>query len=109
MSFEPSLLLSCLQPGDLNERVGFVSREGAIIEVENVCHDPVNGFEIRGEDLVTHGEEASATWHTHPGVDSNLSFGDYRSFLNYPTLTHYIVGTDGVTGYVVENGKVVVV
>jgi hypothetical protein len=110
MSFDANLLLPFLSPEpNSRERVGFVMQDTfEIVEVENVCHDPINGFEVSGADLVEHGDRAYATWHTHPGQSSNLTFGDHSSFLNYPHLVHYIVGTDGVTAYQVENGRVLI-
>jgi proteasome lid subunit RPN8/RPN11 len=105
MPFDKDSLLSYLD-NDGPERVGFILQDGQIIEVANVCHDPVNGFEVSGEELIKYEDVAVASWHTHPNTDSNLSFGDYTSFLNYPKLAHYIVGTDGVACYTVENGKV---
>jgi len=108
MTFDANSLLPFLSPEPSSkERIGFVVGD-QIIEVENVCHDPINGFEVSGEDLVKYGDQAYATWHTHPGQSSNLTFGDHTSFLNYPHLTHYIVGTDGVTGYFVQHGRVLV-
>jgi proteasome lid subunit RPN8/RPN11 len=91
------------------ERIGFVLKTGEVIETENICDDPQNGFDFRGEDLLRYAEIAHASWHTHPGVSSNLSEEDRRSFLDYPDLTHYIVGNDGVSEYVVENGSVIYV
>lgn len=89
------------------ERVGFVLKNGCIIELENICSDPENGFEIKGEDLLRHYESVASTWHTHPGETSNLSTGDMQSFLSYPEWTHYIIGTDGVSTYKVQEGKVI--
>src|SRR4051812_8652969 len=88
------------------ERCGFVLPRNKIVEVKNICHDPVNGFDISGEDLLKYAEEAVASWHTHTGVDCNLTRDDLASFLNYPTLKHYIIGSDGVACYAVEQGQV---
>ena len=108
MSFDANSLLSLLSPDPASpERVGFIV-DDQIVEVENVCHDPINGFEVKGEDLVKYGDTASATWHTHPGQTSNLTFGDHTSFLNYPRMRHYIAGTDGVSAYSVTNGRVII-
>jgi hypothetical protein len=91
-----------------HERVGFVLANHEVVEVDNICDDPINGFEVSGADLLKYGDQAYATWHTHPGQTSNLTFGDHTSFLNYPHLRHYIAGTDGVTSYSVANGKVII-
>ena len=50
-----------------SERVGFILEDGELVEVENVCPEPEEGFEVRGEDLVEYAERAVASWHTHPG------------------------------------------
>ena len=90
--------------------MGFILKTGEIVEVENVCHDKENGFEVSGEDLMKYEDTAVATWHTHPGEDytSNLTVADMTTYLSYPQLAHYIVGRDGVTCYVVQGGKVVI-
>jgi len=77
-----------------------------IVEVENVCPDPKNGFDIAGADLIRYGTAAIATWHTHPESGANLSVGDHESFLNYPDLAHYIIGNDGIRRYTVADGRV---
>jgi len=90
------------------ERVGFVLKTGEIIEVENVCAEPAEGFDVKGEDILKYAPQAYATWHTHPNADNNLSANDYETFLNWPDLVHFIVGTDGVRQYYVEEGEVLV-
>jgi proteasome lid subunit RPN8/RPN11 len=91
-----------------HERCGFVLKTGEIVEVVNICQTPEMGFDMCGDDLIKYSPIAAASWHTHPDEDSNLSAGDYQSFLNWPELEHYIVGNDGVTKYVVEAGDVLV-
>lgn len=98
-------LLTSFLTGE-NERVGLVLKDGTVVELENICHDPKNGFEVDAAELVKYYSDAVATWHTHPDATSNLSVGDLQSYLNYPELTHYLVGTDGVATYFVENGRV---
>lgn len=88
------------------ERVGYILKNGEIVEVENICEDPENGFDVKGEDLLKWPPLAAATWHTHPGQTSNLSGADYAGFQYYPDLLHYIVGTDGVSCYRVVGSKV---
>jgi len=90
------------------ERVGFVLKSGEIVEVDNVCHDPANGFDVRGEDILRFARDAEATWHTHPGGDCNLSPNDYETFISWPELAHWIVAPNGVRRYVVNNGAVLV-
>lgn len=86
--------------------MGFVLKTGEIVEVENVCEKPDEGFDVKGEDLLKYEGQIQASWHTHPGSDSNLSHGDYASFLDYPEWDHYIVGSDGVACYTVTENKV---
>lgn len=89
-----------------HERCGFILKTGEIVEVVNICQEPELGFDMRGEDIIKYAPIASATWHTHPDDDSNLSAGDFHTFLNWPELEHYIVGNDGVTKFIVEDGDV---
>ncbi len=82
------------------ERVGFVL-EREIVEVPNVCQNPEEGFAVNPLDVILYTEEqkALATWHTHPGVSSNLSGEDFKTFKAYPQLAHFVVGKDGVRCY----------
>jgi proteasome lid subunit RPN8/RPN11 len=89
------------------ERVGFILDDGSLVEVENEDPNPEQGFSVCAEDLITFGERAVATWHTHPGASSNLSMLDASAFLCWPDLTHYVIGNDGIKSYAVTNGKVV--
>ena len=89
------------------ERVGLLLSDGTSVELQNICDNPEEGFEVSGLELLSHISDAVATWHTHPGERSNLSHGDHHTFLNYPDLLHHIVGTDGVATYAVQMGKVV--
>lgn len=89
------------------ERVGFILADGQIVEVKNICQEAENGFEVSGQDLLKY-QDAIATWHTHPDMNSNLSSNDYYGFRNYPDWLHFIVGTDGVSAFKVEKGRVLV-
>lgn len=82
--------------------------DGKIIETANVAGDPLEAFEIPDAELLLYEDEAIASWHTHPGVSSQLSFDDFEGFLMWPQLKHYIVGNDGVACYVVRKGAVVI-
>lgn len=99
-------LLKLYQPG--NERVGFILKNGVIVEVDNTAEDPTVAFNVKGEDIQAHGDEAIATWHTHPDRDYNLSGEDYETFLQWPNLDHYIIGNNGVRKYVVEFNEVLI-
>ena len=90
------------------EQAGFILKNGEIVEVENVCHDPENGFDVRPRDILRYASEAQATWHTHPNGKANLSENDYETFSNWPELDHYIVAPGEVACYVVRNGKVMI-
>ncbi len=107
MNFDKELLRTYYQP-DGPERVGFILFDGEIIEVDNICTDPENGFEVRGRDLVRYGSSAYASWHTHPGkdYDANMTMDDHKSFLAYSKLRHFIIGSDRVAEYYVEDGAV---
>jgi proteasome lid subunit RPN8/RPN11 len=87
------------------ERCGFIVA-GEVIEVPNICAQPAEGFQMRGEDILRYAEHAEAMWHTHPGAPSNLSVDDYTAFLNWPGLLHYVVGSDGVRCFKVVKGAV---
>lgn len=95
----------------LFEKIGVVLSDNSIVTLTNMHDDKANGALLSSEDLFTYffsGDfETVATWHTHVDTTSDLSGEDYATFLMYPNLTHYIVGTDGVKKYIVERGLVV--
>lgn len=82
------------------ERVGFIG-DNKIFEVENRAENPLIGFYVTPQDIITYTEEKKcwATWHTHPGQDCNLSGEDSKMFLQWPDLVHFIIGNDGVKVY----------
>ena len=90
------------------EHVGFVMSKNKVVQVENVSDSPATSFDVRGEDIIKYGDKALATWHTHPNGTSNLSAGDMETFLNWPDIPHYIIGTDGITKYIVVDGEVLI-
>lgn len=90
------------------ERVGFILPDQTVVEVQNVSDEPENNFDVRGEDILRYIDTAVATWHTHPASTSNLSVGDYQTFLAYPKQRHFISGSDGLTEYYVEEGDVLI-
>jgi proteasome lid subunit RPN8/RPN11 len=91
------------------ERCGFVMPDGSLVEVENIAHEPEEGFEMSGEAILEHLETAIGTWHTHPGETANLSMADYRAFLNFPNWRHFIIGADGIMEFYIEDGAVLCV
>lgn len=90
------------------EHVGFVLPRGKLVEVENISDNPTGSFDVSGDDIIKYEDTAIATWHTHPKGTSNLSTGDMETFLNWPDMVHYIVGTDGITKFVVLDNEVLV-
>jgi proteasome lid subunit RPN8/RPN11 len=80
------------------ERIGFVIGN-KIIEVNNICETPDDGFMVSASDIIKYAEQADAFWHTHPNQSSNLSSEDYVGIKNWPNMVHYIVGKNGVSGY----------
>jgi proteasome lid subunit RPN8/RPN11 len=105
MDFDANSLL-LLNKGE-NERVGFVLDDNSIVELENICSDPINGFEVKGDDLLAYEDRVVATWHTHPSASSNPSIGDFQSFMAYPDWRHYILGHDGISVYRVVKGRLI--
>lgn len=103
----PQSLSKFLTPEDNQERCGLILGNGRAIEVKNIAPEPANSFEIAPEQMIKPGRRVTGTWHTHPGGKANLSHEDYAGFLNWPNLTHYIIGVDGVRGYKVQDGLVV--
>jgi proteasome lid subunit RPN8/RPN11 len=89
------------------ERVGFILIDGSIIEVENISSTPYLTASVDPAFLVENEDRLLASWHSHPGATSQLSGDDYQAFSNWPDLKHYIVGSDGVSSYIVVKGKVV--
>lgn len=103
-----SKLAAHLKAHDTEERCGFVTQRGRVIEVRNVASDPTKAFRIDPKETIKWlAKGAVATWHTHPHTDSNLSGEDYSCFLLWDDLTHYVVSRDHVATYVVEDGLVV--
>jgi proteasome lid subunit RPN8/RPN11 len=89
------------------ERCGLILSRNRVVESENVADDPVAGFEVDPHDLVKYDGKIVGTWHTHPGKPSAFSQADYFGFAQWPDLKHWIVGTDGVRCYAIEDGIVV--
>lgn len=92
---------------EMLERVGFVLNDGTVVEVKNIHGTPQNDFDVDPKDLIKYEDTAIASWHTHPITTAHLSTDDYSGFTMWPDLLHWIVGTDGIAGYVVRNGAVI--
>lgn len=99
-----STLKRKLKPTDSEERCGVVLRSGKVLQCENTHPEPAKGFRINAVELLKHEDDLVGTWHTHPGQTAVLSEEDYFGFRQWPDLTHYIVGTNGVRAYrIVDN------
>lgn len=95
------------------ELCGVILADGTVMQLPNVHEEPEKGFHIDPECFLKEVEAgASATWHTHPGRDPNLSEEDMSGFRSWPDLTHHIVGIrDGakaIASFKVLDGGVVV-
>jgi proteasome lid subunit RPN8/RPN11 len=88
--------------------VGFILPDDELVEVQNTSDEPEKSFDVSGDDIVRYADTSVATWHTHPISTSNLSVGDYETFLMWPKHRHLIIGTDGITEYYVEDGEVLI-
>ena len=93
------------------ERGGFITNEGDVIEVKNVHPDKKECFMFSCDDLDRlDKDDVIATFHTHPNKSANLSKDDYDAFLNWEKLLHFIVGKDKINCYKVsERGTLVAV
>lgn len=89
------------------ERVGYVSKDGELVELTNVAPEPEVGFDVSGADILIVLDHGVATWHTHPGGSRNLSVGDYETFLTWNRFDHYIIGKDGVRRYFTQDGDLI--
>jgi proteasome lid subunit RPN8/RPN11 len=98
-------LVELFDPELKEELCGLITAEGRLFLVPNVHAEPTKGFQLDPVaflNLLT-TYEIVGTWHTHPQGDAALSQEDYAGFLQWPMLTHYIVGLDGdVRAYEVE-------
>ena len=87
------------------ERGGIITRLGPT-ECKNISDNPNDSYEMSYEDMdKLDDSDTLGTFHTHPNKSGNLSYDDYESFMAYPGLVHYIVGSDGVKSYKVVNGR----
>ena len=105
-SVEDQLLEFQTDDPEGKERCGLILDGDRIIELENVAEDPVKDFSTRPEDVAQYIDEAWATWHTHPGGDSQLTNEDYHTFAAFKDFNHFIVGADKVSRYVEKDGAI---
>ena len=83
------------------ERCGILLEGDQLIELPNLHPDPYNGFAMESHHLETEG--IIGTWHTHPATSANLSTEDYRLFIKYPNLKHYIISNVETWSFFVED------
>lgn len=95
-----------LKAMDTEERCGLILADGSVFQSKNIHPNPERAFMVAPEDLVEHEDNLFGTWHTHPNQPAALSQEDYSGFCQWPTLTHFIVGTDGVRAYRVVEGVI---
>ena len=91
-----------------NERVGFVTLGGEVVEVANISETPEEAFFVSAEDLIEYEDNSVATFHTHPNLTSNLSAEDHIAFRMWPDKKHFIIGSDGVRCYSVTRSGAVI-
>ena len=96
-----------LRKDDTLERCGLVLSDGMVFQLENIHPQPERGFIIPGSEMFKYATTLCGTWHTHPGREATFSQEDYFGFCNWPDLIHFIIGTDGVKAYRVEDGVIV--
>ena len=89
------------------ERCGFILSSGEVVELENVHPEPKTGFEIDAEEILRYIDDIAVIWHTHPGSTGVLSGEDKLCILQWPNISHAIVGEDGIRTYKVVDGAVV--
>ena len=78
---------------EARERCGVIMSDGEVVEIENIHAEPEEGFHMEPKTFLAYVENgATATWHTHPGADPNLSHEDLNGFRQWPQLDHHIVG-----------------
>lgn len=102
-------LAELFDPEVEEELCGLIDADGGIVQVPNIHPEPTRGFRLDPMtmlDLMS-TNEIVGTWHTHPQGDAALSQEDYAGFLQWPALTHYVIGIGGeVRAYQVEDNLV---
>lgn len=80
-------------------------KSGQVQELKNVHPEPLLGFRIDPAEVIKYCDDAEATWHTHEN-EAYPSGADFLTFVNWPNMVHYIIGSDGVRCYKVERTAV---
>jgi hypothetical protein len=82
--------------------------DGAVVECKNICSTPALGFDVSDADLHIYIDDAVGTWHTHPFSSNQLSIGDFDTYRGLPTLTHFILGQDGLAAYQADRDAIII-
>lgn len=79
---------------------------GKVVEFRNQSASPTMTLMVDRDEMAPYMAKATATWHTHPKNNVNLSAPDHAMFLTLPSLRHYIVTERRIRAFEVRNGKV---
>lgn len=95
---------------ETEERGGYITNDGFVIEVENIHPDKTDNFMFSCDDLdKLDSLDVMGTFHTHPNKSSNLSKEDYDAFVNWEKLLHFIIGQDKISCYKVSDKCTVII
>lgn len=75
---------------DGDEVCGVILKDGTVQVRKNLHPEPRDNFAMECEDF--DDPNITATFHTHPRGTPNLTMADYRSFVQFPRLKHFIIG-----------------
>ncbi len=92
---------------DTQESCGFILDKSRAIQLKNIHSEPTEGFEIDPAETLAYIDRLKGIWHTHPGELAVLSGEDKLYMEQWPELSHYVIGKDGVRKYVVQEGVVI--
>lgn len=100
--FYPQTISDYYSPNG-DERVGFIFKDGRLVEVPNCSPHPEDSFDVGADYLIAHEDDIAACFHTHPGASSELSSQDFFGFSANPDWVHYIIGCDGISAYAMDD------
>lgn len=80
-----------------DELCGVIYEDGTVVSLPNIHPNPRDNFAMSVEPL--QDPKVIATWHTHPRTSANLSVEDYRAFVQFPRLRHYVVAATEIWCY----------
>lgn len=85
-----------------DEVCGVVLIDGTVQVRKNLHPEPDDNFAMDCSDF--DDPNIIATFHTHPRTGPNLSVADYRAFVSFPRLRHYVVSKAEIWCYRVAGG-----